>query len=136
MKSQIRTSALFAASILPLSTAYVVCEGIGWERGIGRSFKEAPQFYLLLTGLTGLGAAVVLLPGAPLLRILLVSQVMNGLLLPAVVILMLLLVGRHRLMGNLVNSRGYTVFCWSLCALIIVLDVSLLIATISHGSWR
>ncbi|MBN1458015.1 MAG: Nramp family divalent metal transporter, partial [Armatimonadetes bacterium] len=112
-------AALFAASILPLSTAYVVCEGIGWERGIGRSFKEAPQFYLLFTGLTGLGAAVVLLPGAPLLRILLISQVMNGLLLPAVLVLMLLLVSRRQLMGDLVNSRAYSFFCWCLCTLII-----------------
>ena len=125
-------AALFAASILPLSTAYVVCEGIGWERGIGRSFKEAPQFYLLFTGLTGLGAAAVLLPGAPLLRILLVSQVMNGLLLPAVLVLMLLLVSRRGLMGDLTNSRAYSVFCWVLCGLIIALDACLLIVTVAH----
>lgn len=121
-------AALFAASILPLSTAYVVCEGIGWERGIGRSFREAPHFYLLFSGLIVLGAILVLLPGAPLLRILLLSQVMNGLLLPAVLMLMLLLAARPEVMGPLVSSRRYSVFCWVLCGLIIALDAALLAA--------
>ncbi len=126
-------AALFAASILPLSTAYVICEGIGWERGVGRSFREAPHFYLLFTGLIVLGAGLVLIPGAPLLRILLLSQVMNGLLLPAVLVLMLVLAGRRSLMGELANSREYGLFCWALCGLIVVLDVVLLAASLSSA---
>ncbi len=122
-------AALFAASILPLSTAYVVCEGIGWERGLGRGFRGAPHFYFILTGLIVLGAGLVLVPGVPLLQILLLSQIMNGLLLPAVLIVMLVLVARVPLMGGLANSKRYSAFCWALCALIIVLDAVLLAVT-------
>ena len=125
-------AALFASSILPLSTAYVVCEGIGWERGIGRRFGEAPQFYLLFTGLVVLGGAVVLLPGAPLLKILLFSQVLNGLLLPIILVLMLLLIRRPALMGDLANSPRYNLFCWGLCVLIIALDAALMAASMGH----
>jgi Mn2+/Fe2+ NRAMP family transporter len=116
-------AALFAASILPLSTAYVVCEGIGWERGLGRGFRDAPHFYLIFTGLIVLGAGLVLVPGAPLLQILLTSQVMNGVLLPAILILMLVLAARVPLMGALASSRRYSAFCWALCLLVIALDV-------------
>jgi Mn2+/Fe2+ NRAMP family transporter len=123
-------AALFAACILPLSTTYSVCEGIGWERGVGRTFREAPQFYLLYTGMIVLGAGLVLLPGVPLLRVMLFSQVMNGLLLPVVLILMLLLVTRKSLMGELAASRGYAVVCWVMCALLIALDMFLLATSI------
>jgi len=119
-------AALFAACILPLSTAYSVCEGIGWERGLDRRFREAPQFYLLYTGLIVVGAGLVLLPGAPLLRIMLLSQVMNGILLPAVLVLMLLLAGRRSLMGKLAISRGYAVLCWAVALLLIAFDLFLL----------
>lgn len=122
-------AALFAACILPLSTVYAVCEGIGWERGVGRTFREAPHFYLLYSAIIVLGAGLVLLPRAPLLKIMLLSQVMNGLLLPAVLILMLLLVTRRSLMGELACSRGYAVFCWIVCAFIITLDLVLLATT-------
>jgi len=126
-------AALFAACILPLSTVYAVCEGIGWERGVGRSFREAPQFYLLYTAIIVLGAGLVLLPRAPLLKIMLLSQVMNGLLLPAVLVLMLLLVSRTSLMGKLANSRRYHAVCWIICGLIIALDLILLASTFLPG---
>jgi len=122
-------AALFAACILPLSTSYTICEGIGWERGLDRSFRAAPQFYLLYTAMIVLGAAIVLLPGAPLLKIMLISQVMNGLLLPAILVVMLLLATRKSLMGELVMSRGYTIFCWGLCVLLLLLDVFLVSVT-------
>jgi len=125
-------AALFAASILPLSTAYVICEGIGWERGIGRSFREAPHFYILFTGLIVLGAGLVLVPGVPLLRILLLSQVMNGLLLPAILVCMLLLAGRRSLMGGLALSRGYLAICWVICGALTALDLILLMATFAQ----
>jgi Mn2+/Fe2+ NRAMP family transporter len=119
-------AALFAASILPLSTAYSVCEGIGWERGVSRTFRAAPQFYLLYTGLIVIGGGIVLLPRAPLLQIMLISQVMNGVLLPVILVLMLLLATRRRLMGNLALSRPYAGFSWVLAFLLIALDVFLL----------
>lgn len=125
-------AALFAASILPLSTAYVICEGIGWERGVGRSLREAPHFYILFTGLIVLGAGLVLVPGVPLLRILLLSQVMNGLLLPAILVCMLLLAGRRALMGELALSRGYRIFCWAVCAILAGLDLVLLASTFAQ----
>jgi len=123
-------AALFAASILPLSTAYSVCEGIGWEKGVSRSFRSAPQFYLLYTGLIVVGAAMVLFPRAPLLKIMLISQVMNGVLLPVVLILMLRLVGRRRLMGELVISKAYMAVCWVIAGLLVVLDAFLLTSTV------
>jgi len=123
-------AALFAASILPLSTAYSICEGIGWERGLDRPFRAAPQFYLLYTALIVIGAGIVLLPGAPLLRIMLISQVMNGILLPAILVLMLLLATRRSLMGELVMSKPYAIFCWGLTVLLIVLDAFLLGSTL------
>ncbi len=123
-------AALFAASILPLSTTYSICEGIGWERGVTRSFHEAPQFYLLYTLMIVLGAGLVLLPGAPLIRIMLFSQVMNGLLLPVILILMLLLVTQKSIMGELVASRGYAISCWVMCLLLIGLDLFLLVTTV------
>ena len=125
-------AALFAASILPLSTTYSICEGIGWERGLDRPFREAPQFYSLYTAIIVIGAGLVLLPGAPLLRIMLLSQVMNGLLLPVILVLMLLLATRRSLMGNLAMSRPYTVFCWGICVLLIILDGFLLATTLLH----
>jgi Mn2+/Fe2+ NRAMP family transporter len=122
-------AALFAACILPLSTAYSICEGVGWERGVDQSFRAAPQFYVLYTGLIVVGAALVLWPGAPLLRIMLLSQVMNGILLPVVLVLMLRLAARRGLMQQLTMSRPYLLFCWVIAALLIVLDLLLLAAT-------
>lgn len=123
-------AALFAASILPLSTAYAVCEGIGWEKGVGRAFRTAPQFYLLYTGLIVLGAAVAMAPRAPLLKIMLVSQVLNGLLLPLVLVLMLRLLSRARLMGRLTISRPYLILCWVIAGLLVLLDIGLLTFTV------
>lgn len=126
-------AALFAASILPLSTAYSVCEGMGWEKGVSRSFREAPEFYLLYTGLILLGAGLVMIPGAPLLRIMLASQVMNGLLLPVILVLMLKLVTRGRLMRELRPSRPYLLVSWVIVGLLIALDLFLLATTVLPG---
>lgn len=105
-------ASLFAASILPLSTAYSVCEGMGWEGGVNKTFREAPHFNGIYTGLIALGAAIVLIPGAPLLTILYWSQVLNGLLLPVTLILALLLVNKVDLMGKYVNSKPYNALAW------------------------
>ncbi len=122
-------AALFAACILPLSTTYTICEGIGWERGLDRSFRAAPQFYLLYTIMIIVGAGIILLPKAPLLSIMLISQVMNGILLPAILVVMLLLATRKSLMGELVLSRWYCIFCWGLCGLLVLLDLFLVMAS-------
>jgi Mn2+/Fe2+ NRAMP family transporter len=103
-------ASVFSACILPLSTAYSVCEGMGWEVGVNRRFREAPQFYSLYTAIIIIGAVVILMPNVKLIPIMLLSQASNGLLLPFVLIFMLLLVNNRRLMGKYVNSRIYNFF--------------------------
>ncbi|HEY7097166.1 MAG TPA: Nramp family divalent metal transporter [Terriglobales bacterium] len=119
-------ASLFAASILPLSTAYTVCEGLGFESGIGRRFSEAPVFYWLYTILIIVGAGVILTPGLPLVKISILSQVVNGAVLPFVLIFMLLLINNKRLMGEHVNSRFYNVVAWTTTVLMIALTAALL----------
>ena len=97
---------------MPLSTAHVICEGLGFEAGIDHKFKEAPIFYWLYTILIVVGAGVVLLPHAPLWKILIFSQVGNGVWLPVVVIFILLLVNRRDLMGDYVNTPTFNVVAW------------------------
>lgn len=119
-------ASLFAASILPLSTAYTVCEGLGFESGVDKKFREAPVFYWLYTLLIAAGAGVILLPGFPLLKITVLSQVLNGFLLPFVLVFMVLLVNRERLMGKYVNSRLYNVIAFATAAIISTLSLLLL----------
>ena len=118
-------ASLFAASILPLSTAYTVCEGLGFEAGVNRKFREAPIFYWLYTLLIVLGAGSVLLPGLPLVRVILFSQVINGVLLPFVLIFMMLLVNKKKLMGEWTNSRGYNIVGWLAVAILIGMTLAL-----------
>jgi Mn2+/Fe2+ NRAMP family transporter len=106
-------ASLFAASILPLSTAYTVCEGLGFESGVGKKFSEAPVFYWLYTILIMAGAAVILVPDLPLVKISILSQVVNGVAVPPVLIFMLLLVNKKELMGEYVNSRIYNWTAWA-----------------------
>src|SRR5437016_2209068 len=122
-------ASLFAASILPLSTAYTVCEAMGFESGLNKKFKEAPEFYWLYTSLLGVGALVVLTPQFPLIKVAVLSQVLNGVLLPFVLVFMLLLVNKRDLMGKFTNSRGYNTFAWVATVLIIALTVVMLFTT-------
>jgi NRAMP (natural resistance-associated macrophage protein)-like metal ion transporter len=105
-------ASLFAASILPLSTAYTVCEGLGFESGIDKKFSEAPFFYWLYTLLIAAGGAVLLIPHLPLVKIAVLSQVVNGIVLPFVLIFMLILVNKKDLMGSYVNSRLFNAVAW------------------------
>jgi NRAMP (natural resistance-associated macrophage protein)-like metal ion transporter len=105
-------ASLFAASILPLSTAYTVCEGLGFESGVDKKFGEAPVFYWLYTLLIVAGGAVLLIPGLPLVRIAVLSQVVNGVVLPFVLIFMLLLINKKELMGEHVNTRLFNAVAW------------------------
>ena len=124
-------ASLFAAAILPLSTAYTVCEGIGWERGIDHKLREAPQFYAIYTALIVFGATAILLPGMPLLKVLYLSQVANGVLLPAVLVFMVVLANRKELLGQHVNSPSFNVIAWvlvvSLTAMTLFLTVTALL---------
>jgi Mn2+/Fe2+ NRAMP family transporter len=113
-------ASLFAASILPLSTSYTVCEGLGLESGVDKTFREAPFFYWLYTALiVGGGATVLVLPDAELINFAILSQVLNGVLLPVVIILMLLLINRTDLMGKYKNSRLWNVIAWGTSIIVI-----------------
>src|SRR5579871_6640155 len=117
-------ASLFAASILPLSTAYTVCEGLGFESGVDLKFGQAPVFYWLYTLLIAAGGAVVLIPGLPLVKIAVLSQVVNGVVLPFVLIFMLLLINKKSLMGEYVNSRLFNVVAWATTVVMIGLTVA------------
>jgi len=118
-------ASLFAASILPLSTAYTVCEGLGLESGVGKKFSEAPTFYWLYTILIAAGGIVILLPGLPLVKITVFSQVVNGAVLPFVLIFMLLLVNKKELMGEFVNTTLFNVIAWATTVIMIGLTALL-----------
>ena len=118
-------ASLFAASILPLSTSHVICEGMGFEAGIDHKFNDAPIFYSLYTGMIVVGAAVILIPHAPLEKILILSQVGNGVWLPVVLVFILLLVNRRDLMGDLVNTRTFNVVAWVTTVAMIALTLIL-----------
>lgn len=123
-------ASLFAACILPLSTSYSVCEGLGFESGVNRRFSEAPIFYWLFTFLIVVGAGVVLLPEFPLVKMILLSQVINGILLPLILIFMLLLVNKPKLMHEWVNSRFYNIVAWVAVAVMIGLTMALVALSI------
>jgi NRAMP (natural resistance-associated macrophage protein)-like metal ion transporter len=118
-------ASLFAAAILPLSTAYFVTESAGWESGLDRRWGEAKQFYWLFTGIVAVGAAVVLIPRLPLIRIMLVSQIVNGMLLPFVLIYMLRLANDEKLMGVHRNGRWFNAVAWTTTAVMIALTAYL-----------
>jgi NRAMP (natural resistance-associated macrophage protein)-like metal ion transporter len=116
-------ASLFAASILPLSTAYTVCEGLGFESGLDKSFKEAPFFYWFYTLLIVLGAAVVLIPNFPMIQIAVLSQVLNGVLLPVIMIFMLKLIEKKDLMGKYTNSRWFNLIAWATALIVIAMSL-------------
>jgi NRAMP (natural resistance-associated macrophage protein)-like metal ion transporter len=122
-------ASLFAASILPLATAYSVCEGLGLEAGVNRKFSEAPEFYSLYTGIIAVSAGMILMPGAPLLRIILVSQIMNGVLLPFVLLFMIRLVNDKGLMGSFTNGPVYNVIAWATTVVLVGLTALMVVTS-------
>src|SRR5882757_6104110 len=120
-------ASLFAASILPISTAYAVCEGLGFESGLDKKFHEAPVFYWLYTLLIVLGAGVLLVPRLPLVYVAVLSQVANGVVLPLVLVFMLLLTNDRELMGEHVNSRPFNIVAWTTVVVMVVLTLLMLI---------
>jgi NRAMP (natural resistance-associated macrophage protein)-like metal ion transporter len=123
-------ASLFAASILPLSTAYTICEAFGWESSINTKFVEAPQFYGLYTLIIFLGAGIILLPGVPLILIMFYSQVINGILLPFVLIFMLLLINDRKIMGDYINGKIMNIISWTTVVVLICLSLTMTLAAI------
>jgi NRAMP (natural resistance-associated macrophage protein)-like metal ion transporter len=114
-------ASVLAATIMPLTTSYTVCESFGWESGVSRRFSEAPVFMGLYTALIVIGAVVVLVPGLPLIGVILASQNLNGILLPIILVFMLRLVNNPRIMGRHVNPAWLNLLAYGLTGLIIVL---------------
>jgi Mn2+/Fe2+ NRAMP family transporter len=128
-------ASFFAASVLPLSTAYTVCEGLGFESGIDKSFSQAPFFYWFYTFLIAGGAAVVLIPDFPLVQFSIFSQALNGVLLPIVIVFMLLLINRKDLMGKYVNSHWFNAAAWLTAIIVTILSGLLMVQQISNA-WK
>lgn len=127
-------ASLFSACILPLATAYYVCEGLGFEAGINKRPREAPVFYSLYTGLIVFGAlAVIVLSQSKQIPVILLSQVINGILLPFVLIFMLRLVNRKDLMGDYRNTRVFNAIAWTTCVVMIVLTAAWIITSALPG---
>jgi NRAMP (natural resistance-associated macrophage protein)-like metal ion transporter len=123
-------ASIFAACILPLSTAYSVCEGLGFEAGVNKRLKDAPIFYSLYTLLIVVGAGVILIPKFPLVQMILLSQVLNGILLPFVLIFMVLLINKVDIMGEWTNSRTFNLVSWATVVIMIGLTLALVGITV------
>jgi len=119
-------ASVLAATIMPISTAFVICEAFGWESGVGKRFTDAPAFFSIYTFVLAIGALVVLIPGLDLIPIIVGSQYVQGLLLPIVLVFMVLLVNDERLMGRHRNGRVANVLAWSAVGLVVALDAVLL----------
>jgi Mn2+/Fe2+ NRAMP family transporter len=119
-------ASVFSAAILPLSTAYVVCEAFGWESGVDKSFSQAPVFFGTYTALIAIGAGIILLPIPSLIQAMMASQTLNGVVLPVILIVMLRLINDRRLMGKYVNGRVFNFLAWVVVAILIFLTVVLI----------
>jgi Mn2+/Fe2+ NRAMP family transporter len=120
-------ASIFSATILPLATAFFVCEAFGFEAGIDKKWKEAPEFFILYTGIIIVGAIIILIPNAPLIKITIWTQIINGLLLPVVLICMILLVNNKRIMGEHVNKPLGNYIGWTAVIVLIGLSITLLV---------
>ncbi|MBE0425581.1 MAG: Nramp family divalent metal transporter [Nitrospirae bacterium] len=122
--------ALLGAIIVPLATAYCVCEAMGWERGVNKTFREAPQFLGIYTFMIVIAALLILIPGAPLVLLMVLSSVLNGMLLPFVLIYAISLVNDRKIMGEYINSKIYNYISWGTVIALICLTVSWVIISI------
>jgi NRAMP (natural resistance-associated macrophage protein)-like metal ion transporter len=123
-------ASLLAAAVLPLSTSYAICEAFGFERGVSRSFSEAPVFQSIFTGLIVLGVLITLIPGLPIIQVLIVLQDLNAAMLPILLVFIILLVNKRRLMGRRVNGPVFNAISWTTVVVITILIVLLLLSTI------
>jgi Mn2+/Fe2+ NRAMP family transporter len=123
-------ASVFSATILPLATAFYICEAFGFEAGINKKLKEAPEFFTLFTFILVTGLAIILIPNAPLIAITIWSQVLNGALLPVVLIAMILMVNKKDLMGEYTNNKFQNIVGWATVIILITLTAFLLIQTV------
>ena len=123
-------ASLLGAIIVPLATAYYICEAMGWERGVNKTFREAPEFMWIYTIMIGVSSVIILLPGAPLVMLMVMSSVVNGLLLPFVLVYALSLVNNQKLMGDYTNPKAYNVISWATIIAIIALTAGVIVTTI------
>lgn len=125
-------ASLFSAMILPLATAYSVCEGLGWETGVDRRPKDAPQFYFLFTSLIAIGAGIIMIPRINLIKVMILSQASNAVFLPFVLIFMLILINDKHLMGDYRNSKFFNIVAWTTVVIVISLTLAFAIISILH----
>lgn len=123
-------AAIFSATILPVATAFYVCEAFGFEAGIDKTWDEAPQFYWLYTVIIAIGAGIILIPGAPLIAISLVSQQINGILLPVVLICMMLIINKKDVMGEHTNTKLQDIVGWTTIIILVGLSLTLLVTSL------
>lgn len=123
-------ASIFAASVLPLSVAYYVCEGLGFEAGVNKTFREAPHFYGLFTATILIGMGVVLIPEFPLLKVMVLTQVINGVVLPFLLLFMILLINRRDVMGEYTNGRFWNAVSWTTVASVIILSVGMIVMSV------
>jgi len=125
-------ASLLAAAVLPLSTSYAICEAFGFERGVSRSFSEAPVFQSIFTGLIILGVLITLIPGLPIIQVLIVLQDLNAAMLPILLVFIILLVNNRRLMGRHINKLGFNIISWAVVVVITILILLLLLHVFFH----
>jgi NRAMP (natural resistance-associated macrophage protein)-like metal ion transporter len=123
-------ASMLAATILPITTAFVICEAFGWESGVGKRFRDAPVFFGIFTALVVIGSVIVLIPGLDPIPVIIGAQYLQGLLLPVVLVFIVLLVNDRRLMGRFANGRALNVLTWLCIGLVVLLDVVLLASAV------
>ena len=126
-------AALFGAFILPLATAFYVCEAFGWESGLNKKFAEARQFYLTIVLIVAAAAGVILIPEMPLIQLMLTSQVINGLILPIILVAIVKIINNEKIMGNYVNSKFYNIVVYGSTVILIILSGLLVLTTFWPG---
>jgi NRAMP (natural resistance-associated macrophage protein)-like metal ion transporter len=123
-------ASILGAIIVPLATAYYICEAMGWEAGINKTFKQAPQFMWIYTALIVISSLLVLIPDAPLVLLMVLSSVLNGILLPFVLVFALALINNKKIMGDFINSKGHNYISWATVVTLIILTTTLIVMTI------
>jgi NRAMP (natural resistance-associated macrophage protein)-like metal ion transporter len=121
-------ASLLGVIIIPLATAYYICEAMGWERGVNKTFREAPQFMWIYTVLIVLSALLILIPGAPLVFLMILASVVNGILLPFVLVYAMSLVNNKKLMGEYVNPKNYNYISWATIFVLIILTLLMIVS--------
>lgn len=121
-------ASVLATAVIPLSTSYAICEAFGWESGVDNDYKDAPAFFGIYTGIIILGALFILIPGVSLIKIILVSQQIAGLLSPIILTFMIILINDKRIMGKYVNNKTQNIVSWATVIFIITLSVILFVS--------